>query len=130
MVFARGWSRSCLALLLSVGAFAATRSEVADAAMKADKAALRSLIQRHADVNAPQADGATALHWAIWQDDTDMALMLIRAGANVNAANHEGATPLSLACVTGNAILLEELLKGGADANAPLSRYEIGRAHV
>jgi len=50
--------------VLSVASFGAVRSDVADAAMKGDKAAVRTLIQQKADVNAPQPDGATALHWA------------------------------------------------------------------
>ena len=41
--------------------WAAGNSDVADAAMKGDKAAVRTLIQQKADVNAPQVDGATAL---------------------------------------------------------------------
>src|SRR5713101_9921307 len=40
---------------------AASRSEVADAVMKGDRTAVRTLLQRKADVNAPQVDGATAL---------------------------------------------------------------------
>ena len=41
------------------------KSDVADAAMRGDKAAVRALLAQKADVNAPQADGATALHWAV-----------------------------------------------------------------
>ena len=43
---------------------AASRSEVADAAARGDITAVRALIAQKDDVNAPQADGATALHWA------------------------------------------------------------------
>ena len=35
-------------------------------------------------------DGATALHWAVYRDDLELADLLIRAGANVKAANREG----------------------------------------
>ena len=58
-------------LLLCATAFGrgAGKSDVADAAMKGDKAALRALLQQKADVNAPQVDGATALHWAVYRDD-------------------------------------------------------------
>ena len=52
--------------------FAAGRSDVADAAMKGDKAALRTLLAQKADVNAPQVDGATALHWASHWDDLEL----------------------------------------------------------
>ena len=59
-------------LLLSIIGFGAGRSEVADALMRGDKAAARKLIEQRVDVNAPQADGATALHWAVFQSDKEM----------------------------------------------------------
>src|SRR3979490_2338965 len=94
----------------------AGKSDVADAARRGDKTALRSLLQQKTDVNAPQVDGATALHWAIYRDDTEMADLLIRAGADVKAANREGVTPLSMAALYGNAPMIARLLKAGADA--------------
>ncbi|HKF68101.1 MAG TPA: hypothetical protein VKB36_16255, partial [Vicinamibacterales bacterium] len=42
----------------------AEKSLVADAAMRGDRAAIQKLLAQKADVNTPQADGATALHWA------------------------------------------------------------------
>src|SRR5205809_6113264 len=125
MVSARAIVICGLVLLLSVTAFAAASSDVADAAMKADKEALRSLLQKRADVNAPQADGATALHWAVWRDDLEMTSLLVRAGAKANAANGQGATPLSLACVTGNAAFMADLRKAGPVPNAPCSKYAV-----
>ena len=111
----------CVILLLSVAAASAASSEVADAAMRSDKTAVRSLLARRADVNATQPDGATALHWAVWRDDAEMADMLIKAGANVRAANGLGVTPLGLAATIGNDAIIEALLKAGADPNKPLS---------
>jgi ankyrin repeat protein len=107
-------------LLAAVNAGAAT-SEVADAAMKGNREAVRTLLQRKADANAPQIDGTTALHWAVRVDDLDMADMLIRAGAKVSAATREGVTPLQLAAMNGNAAMLVKLVKAGADSNAPLT---------
>ena len=108
----------CVAVLL---VFAATfivgagRSEVADAVMNGNKAALRALLQQKADVNAPQTDGATALHWAVYRDDLEAADLLIRAGSNVKAANRTGATPLAMASLYGHTAMIEKLLKAGAD---------------
>jgi ankyrin repeat protein len=102
----------------------AAPSDVADAAMAGDTAAVRTLVAKHADVNAPQPDGATGLHWAVYRQDVAMASLLIRAGANVKAANREGITPLALACINGHAGLIEALLKAGADANERLTNGE------
>jgi ankyrin repeat protein len=93
---------------------------LADAAEKMDRAAIRALLKQHAAVNTPQTDGMTALHWAAYQDDLEIARLLVRAGANVKAANRYGVTPLSLACTNGNAAMIEMLLKGGADPNGSL----------
>ena len=70
-------------------------SPLADAAMKGDKAAVKTLLQQKTDVNAPQPDGATALQWAAYRNDSELADLLLSAGANVKVANHDGATPLS-----------------------------------
>src|SRR5262245_29120909 len=111
-------------MLLSIATFGAVRSDVADAAMKGDKAAVRTLIQQKADVNAPQPDGATALHWAAYHGDKEIVDMLIKAGANAKVANREGATPLWLACINGDAPMIAALIRAGADPNEhlPLGR--------
>ena len=111
----------CLALLLSAVTVDAATSEVADAAMKGNREAVRSLVQRKADVNAPQTDGTTALHWAARADDLILADLLIGAGARVSAANREGATPMQLAAMNGSAAMLVKLIRAGADPNAPLT---------
>jgi|SRR5579871_6763249 len=100
-------------------AFGASTSLVADAAQKGDRAALRALVQQKVDVNIAQADGATAIQWAAYRNDTEMADLLIAAGADVKAANHDGATALFLASVVGSAPMIERLLKAGADPNEP-----------
>jgi len=95
-------------------------SDVADAAMNKNASAVRTLIQQKADVNAPQPDGTTALHWAVRWDDLETASALIQAGANAKAPNRAGATPMFLAAVNGSAPMIEALIKAGADPNAPV----------
>lgn len=113
--------RVVLVVSLSFGLLpAAVDTPLADAAQRLDGARVRSLIQQKADVNAPQVDGSTALHWAVHSDDVDTAKALIDAGANVKAANRYGVTPLSLACVNGNGQMVELLLNAGADPNTTL----------
>jgi ankyrin repeat protein len=109
-------------LALDVAAsHAAAASDVADAAMRGDRAAVRAALARKQDVNAPQVDGSTALHWAVERDDADMAGVLIQAGARVTARTREGVTPLQLAATNGSAPMIDRLLKAGADPNAPLT---------
>src|SRR5271157_1188575 len=90
-------------LTLCFLALGASTSPVADAAMNGDAAAVRGLVQQKADVNAAQADGATAIQWAVYRDDLEMAEVLIAAGANIKLANREGATPMYLASLHGSA---------------------------
>src|SRR5262245_28661294 len=67
------------------------------AAERRDATGVRALVGQHADVNAAQPDGATALHWAAHWDDVAIARTLVTAGARVDAVNDYGVTPLSLA---------------------------------
>jgi uncharacterized protein len=110
-------SALCAVFFLLSPVSGAVSSPVADAAMSGDHAALRALLAKKADVNAPQADGATAIQWAAYKNDLEIADLLIRAGAIVKAANQDGATALYLASIRGSAPMLDRLLKAGADAN-------------
>jgi ankyrin repeat protein len=96
----------------------AAASEVADAVMRGDTVAVRALLRSKADVNAPQLDGATALHWAVYRGDAETADQLLRAGARPNAENRVGVTPLAMAALYGHTALVDRLLKAGADAKA------------
>jgi ankyrin repeat protein len=113
--------QSCTVLLLSAATAGAATSGVADAVMQRDRDAVRALLQKKVDVNAPQIDGTTALHWAVRSDDLETADLLIRAGARVSAANRAGATPMLLAALNGNAAMIDKLIKAGADPNVPLT---------
>jgi len=104
-------------LVVSNAVLNAANAPVADAAMQGDKAAVLSLIKQKADVNIPQADGATAIQWAAYRNDLDLADALIAAGADVKKPNRDGATALRLAAINGSAPMIQRLLKAGADAN-------------
>jgi len=106
-----------LVLLSVTVAVRAATSDVADAMMRGDVSAVRALIQKKADVNAPQGDGATALHWAVYRDSVEAVDLLVRAGAK-STANRTGMTPLAMAALYGNPQIVDRLLKGGADAKA------------
>jgi ankyrin repeat protein len=97
---------------------------VALAAKQQDKVAIRTLVKQHADVNAPESDGATALHWAAHWDDVEMADVLLKAGAHVDAKNEYEVTPLALATENGSLVMVQRLLKAGANPNATTSTGE------
>ena len=107
------------ALLLAVGGSVSVGAEspLVEAIKTVDRAAVRSLLQKHADVNVPEPDGTTALYWAAEKNDREIADLLIRAGANANARTRYGVTPLTMASLNGSATLIEMLLKAGADPN-------------
>lgn len=98
----------------------ASESPLADAAEDKDAAAVKALLGADADVNQPQVDGMTALHWAVYHDDLDLAEMLIRAKADVAVGNRYSVTPLSIACANGSTEMVELLLTAGADPETTL----------
>ena len=109
-----------LFLSFSTNSLAFAAGGVADAAMQRNVQDLKALLRQNVDVNVPQADGTTALHWAARWDDLEMAGILVRSGAKPQAANRDGATPMFLAAVNGSASMIDLLLKAGADPNAPV----------
>ncbi len=86
--------------------------------MNGDRQAVTRLLRQKADVNAPQVDGATALHWAVYRDDLELTGALLAAKANVASANRVGMTPLAMAALYGNPAMIDRLLKAGADAKS------------
>jgi ankyrin repeat protein len=108
-----------IALVAAVGAgMGAGASNVADLAEQGNAAGVLALVKNGADINQPQADGATALHWAAHHNDMGLAKHLLSSGATPNVLNDYGVTPLFLAAVNGSADMLDSLLAAGADANA------------
>jgi uncharacterized protein len=108
------------ALSMSAALAAATSTAgVADAAMRGDREAVRTLLKQGGDVNAAQGDGMTALHWAAQRGDAELATMLLYAGAKVSSVTRIGQyTPLHLAGNSGNPAVVESLIKAGANVNA------------
>ncbi|MFO1064458.1 MAG: ankyrin repeat domain-containing protein [Pirellulales bacterium] len=98
----------------------------AAAAEAADWQRVRQLSARSdaAAINSPQADGMTALHWAVWHDQPDIVRDLLARGAEVNATNRYQVTPLSTACTGGNEAIVRLLVDAGADVNKAIGGGE------
>ena len=104
--FCLGLLAGCVGVVSAQTAGTPGDFRLVDAARSRDLQTVRSLLSRHADVDARAHDGATALLWAAHWNDLDIADLLIRAGANANAANDLRVTPLSQACTNGSAALV------------------------
>ena len=117
---------ACVAALLLVpgAAFAGASTPLIDAVKNGDRAGVRARLQQKAEVDAPEPDGTTALHWAVRADDLELTRMLLRAGADARHANRYGVTPLQLAAVNGSVTAAAALLEAGADPNAVLPEGE------
>ena len=113
-------TRFVLLVLALAAAGVTARSNPAtliDAVRAGNRDAVRALLRGSVDVNAPERDGTTALHYAAQVDDVEAAQMLLKAGARADAANRHGSTPLSLAAINGSAAMIGALLDAGAAAN-------------
>ncbi len=113
---------ACISLLVPASALFALGADtrLAESVRARDIATTRSLLAQHADVNATQPDGMTALIWAAHNSDLPAAELLLKAGANVKIVSRYGVSALTEAATLGNSALVEALLKAGADPNSEL----------
>ena len=106
-------------------------SPVADAARGGDVEALRTLIARGEDVNAPHGDGMTALHWAADRGDLEITNLLIYAGANLEAGTRIGNyAPLHLASQAGSALVVAALLEAGSNVDPATTTLGVQPIHL
>lgn len=117
------------------------------AARQDAKDAIRSLVTAHADLNAIDPDGSTALTLAIINAHYDTAALLLESGADPNVADSRGMTPL-YAAVDMHTLdetpgrpapaktdgldslgMMERLLAKGANPNARLTATILERVH-
>lgn len=90
-------------------------SPLADLIQAGDTRAALELLRAGTDVNAPQNDGTTPLHWAVYQVDEALVSELLRREANPNTINNFGSAPLSEAARLANQKMVEMLLDAGAN---------------
>ena len=112
-------ARVVTVLLVGVCGTALAQGTLVSAAREGDRSAAVALLAERADPNQSEADGTTALHWAVHNDDAELVKRLVAAGADATAANDYGATPIAEAAVAGNIAVLEALLEAGAHPDSP-----------
>ena len=92
-----------------------TPTPLVDAARTGDIATVRTLLSRKVDVNASSGDGMTALHWAAYRGNTELATLLLKSKASLSTVTRLGeSTPLHVASRHGHGAVVRVLLKAGA----------------
>src|SRR6202008_4744280 len=105
--------------LAAAGTAAAADGSLAGLIQAGSPDAALKMIAAGADVNAAQGDGTTALHWAVYKVDADLARALLARGAKPDAMNNYGSSPLAEAVKVANARLVEMLLDAGSNVEVP-----------
>jgi len=88
------------------------------AALQGKTATVKTLLQRGVDINAIDAEGHTALMYAVINLHHEITVTLLKHGADVNASAKDGATALILAASGGDTQIVRVLLEKGADRSA------------
>lgn len=101
-------------LLLALPAVARLQGAepLVDAVHRGDAARTRSLLAGSPDLQARDANGNTALHWAALNGDARLVKELVGRGASPSVTNNFGATPLLYS--VGNLESVKALLRAGA----------------
>lgn len=89
------WLLTC-ALLMSVPAYATT-DELINGVKNKKLPAVEALLNKGENVNGANAQGNTALHYAVATNNADMVKLLLKHNADMNAKNNKGWSPLSIA---------------------------------
>lgn len=109
---------SVLFWLGTIPALAQAADRLVDLVRAGERAAALAMIDSGVDVNVPEGNGTTALHWAAYQSDSELTAKLLRAGAKPSVTNVFGASPMSEAAAKGDAAVIRLLLEAGADADS------------
>eukprot|EP01103_Thecamoeba_quadrilineata_P008598 TRINITY_DN18332_c0_g1_i1.p1 TRINITY_DN18332_c0_g1~~TRINITY_DN18332_c0_g1_i1.p1 ORF type:complete len:849 (-),score=172.18 TRINITY_DN18332_c0_g1_i1:76-2622(-) len=70
------------------------------------------------NINHPDNNGRTPLHWSVALDDDPITAFLVENGADVNKANNQGNTCLHFSASSGNLRMSTFLLSRGAQVNS------------
>ncbi len=70
---------------------------------------------------APEADGTTPLHWAVYRQEVALVASLLAQQADPDSRNDYGATPMTVAAEHGNHAIMQALVEAGGNIESPNS---------
>lgn len=88
------------------------------------------LVRSGVDVNARNAEGETALMWAVSNDALPIVPYLIESGADINAQDKHGNTPIIGATVKNNLTIARYLIGYGANVHKQDNKGMIPLMHA
>ncbi|MEM3364458.1 MAG: ankyrin repeat domain-containing protein [Candidatus Micrarchaeia archaeon] len=92
-------------------------SMLIDACRNGEFKKVKRLLERGANPNAKDKEHKTALMWAVYEENLEIATLLILHGANVNLKDKYGQTALMVAAELRNVKIAELLLRNNAKVN-------------
>jgi len=114
-VLLRKFSAAVL-LLCSVQVLPASLPELVN---QGQRSAVMELLVQGVNVNEQSVDGTSALHWAVYHQDVELAQSLLDLGADPDMANEYGATPMTVAAEHGQLAIMRLLIEAGGDIKSP-----------
>ncbi|KAF4654594.1 hypothetical protein FOZ61_008169 [Perkinsus olseni] len=107
----------------SIGSFSSACNSLQYACVKNDEKMFREILKNEeVDVNAKNAYGDAALHYAVQGGLVDIVNELIAHKADLDIQNDFGQTPLHHAAQLGHISIVKLLLEGGADRDLPTDK--------
>src|SRR5678815_4378018 len=88
------WKIMIVSFLFGAPPLLAGADTLPEAVHRGNTVRIRSLLASRPDLNLPDGDGNTALHWAARHGDARLVKELLERGASATATNHVGATPI------------------------------------
>lgn len=94
-------------------------TELGNAVLAFDRERVKFLLEKGADANKLDDQGYAALHTAVRNRNSDMAMLLLDAGADPNLPDSDGMTPLIHALNRNHVPSVKLLASRGADLGKP-----------
>ena len=98
------------------------------AVQKGDLITVKELLDNGSNVNKPDKDGYTPLHWAAQEGFSQICNLLLERDADVNLPDNEGFTPLEVAVTKNQVGIVKKILE--SNANIHINRQGFTPLHA